>query len=132
MATIETLYDAIGGQPVVDKIVESLYTHIGANETLLPIFPESLEEAASKQRLFLAQFLGGPPLYSKEYGRPMLPTRHAVFEITPTRRDAWLHCMQQALTEAGVDERIISDIMGRLMLPANRFVNTEEPSVKNN
>ncbi len=131
MAELDTIYDTIGGQPAVDKIVDSLYTHIGVNETLLPIFPEDLEESARKQRLFLTQFFGGSPLYSEERGRPMLPARHAPFEITPARRDAWLQCMQHALTEAGIEEPLFSKIMGNLTLPAYRIVNTEDSSTEN-
>lgn len=131
MAKLETIYEAIGGQPVVDRIIESLYTHIGVNETLLPIFPDDLEESARKQRLFLTQFFGGPPLYAREIGRPMLPYRHQPFEITPARRDAWLGCMHQALTEAEIEEPHFSDIMGRLMIPAHNIVNTQEPASEN-
>jgi len=128
MSKLKTIYEEIGGQPVVDRIIDSLYKHIGVNETLLPIFPDDLEESARKQRLFLTQFFGGPNLYAQERGRPMLPRRHAPFEITPERRDAWLQCMYQALTEAGVEEPHFSDIMGRLVIPANNIVNT--PSAK--
>lgn len=126
MKKIETLYEMIGGERAVNLIVESLYKHIGKNETLLPIFPDDLQESARKQRLFLTQFLGGEPLYSRERGRPMLPVRHEQFEITPARRDAWLSCMQKALTEAGIEEPYYTDILGRLMIPAHRIVNTEE------
>src|SRR5690625_3184010 len=104
MPNLETIYEAIGGQPTVDRIVDSLYKHIGVNETLLPIFQEDLSESARKQRLFLTQLFGGPTLYTEERGRPMLPHRHAPFEITPARRDAWLQCMHQALVEAEIGE----------------------------
>lgn len=130
MAKRETAYDAIGGQPVVDRIVDSLYKHIGVNETLLPIFPDDLGESARKQRLFLTQFLGGPNLYSQERGRPMLPKRHAPFAITPARRDAWLQCMHQALTDAGVEEPHGSGILKQLMIPAHHMVNTQDTSAK--
>jgi len=132
MAQLKTIYEAIGGQPAVDRIIDSLYKHIGANETLLPIFPDDLEESARKQRLFLTQFFGGPPLYAEQIGRPMLPYRHAPFEITPARRDAWLQCMQIALDEAGIEEPHSSEIMRRLVIPAYRIVNTPEPSHENN
>lgn len=130
MAKLETIYEAIGGQPAVDRIIDSLYTHIGVNETLLPIFPDDLEESARKQRLFLTQFFGGPPLYAQEIGRPMLPYRHQPFEITPTRRDAWLQCMYEALTEAEIKEPHFSEIIGRLVIPANNIVNAEEAPTK--
>ena len=132
MVGFETIYETIGGQPVIDSIVASLYAHIGENEMLLPIFPKDLEESARKQRLFLTQFFGGPSLYSEERGRPMLPARHEPFEITPARRDAWLGCMHQALKEAGVEEPLFSEIMGRLMIPAHRLVNTKAEATKDN
>lgn len=132
MAKLETIYESIGGAPTVNRIIESLYTHISVNDTLLPIFPEDLEESARKQRLFLTQFFGGPPLYAQEIGRPMLPYRHQPFEITPTRRDAWLECMYKALTEAEIEEPYFSDIMGRLVIPANNIVNTPETARENN
>ena len=128
MAKLETIYEQLGGQSVVDEIVESLYKHIGVNKTLLPIFPDDLEESARKQRLFLTQFFGGPLLYNEERGRPMLPVRHQPFEITPARRDAWLQCMHQALMDVGVEEPLFSDIMGRLVVPAHRIVNTDVPT----
>jgi len=128
MGKLMTIYEGIGGQPAVDRIVESLYKHIGVNETLLPIFPDDLTESARKQRLFLTQFLGGPNWYMQEIGRPMLPYRHMPFEITPSRRDAWLWCMKQALTDAEIEEPYFSEILGRLSIPANRIVNTPEDS----
>lgn len=121
-----TIYEAIGGQDGVDRVVDALYKHIGANELLLQIFPEDLVESARKQRLFLTQFFGGPHLYLEQIGAPMLPYRHAPFEITPARRDAWLNCMDIALTEAEVDEQVHQIIMQRLTIPANRIVNTWE------
>lgn len=130
MAYLATIYESIGGQPAVDRIIDSLYKHIGENDTLLPIFPEDLEESARKQRLFLTQFFGGPALYTEEIGPPMLPYRHAPFEITPSRRDAWLACMRIALTEAEIEEPYFSDIFNRLAIPAHRIVNTQEPSNK--
>src|SRR5699024_2032297 len=130
MSKLKTIYEEIGGQPVVDRIIDSLYKHIGVNETLLPIFPDDLEESARKQRLFLTQFFGGPNLYAQEIGRPMLPRRHAPFAITPARRDAWLQCMHKALTEAGVEDPYFSDILGRLMIPAYNIVNTEEDAAE--
>lgn len=128
MAKVTTIYEQIGGQPTVDKIIDSLYKRIGVNETLLPIFPDDLNESARKQRLFLTQFFGGPNLYMQEIGRPMLPYRHQPFDITPSRRDAWLECMYQSLVEAGIEDPAFSEIMGRLIIPANTIVNTKEPA----
>lgn len=128
MKTGETLFDALGGQPTVDRIVDALYKHIGKNDILLPIFPADLKESARKQRLFLAQFFGGPKLYLKERGRPMLPDRHKPFEITPARRDAWLNCMKQALIDAEIPEPYFTKILGMLTIPAQNIVKAQEDS----
>lgn len=121
-----TIFEAIGGQSSVDKIVSSLYKHIGKNEKLLPIFPADLEESARKQRLFLTQFFGGPPLYFEDRGHPMLRRRHMDFEITHERKEAWLACMNKALQEAEIEEPYRSAIFQRLTMTAEHMVNTDE------
>src|SRR5699024_8083673 len=120
------LYDAIGGQEAVDKIIDALYTHIGQHPDLIPIFPVDLTESARKQRLFITQFLGGPNLYMQERGHPMLKSRHMEFVITPTRRDAWLSCMDKALDEANIEEPYRSAIFKRLVMTAYHMMNTED------
>jgi|SRR5690625_172213 len=126
MAQSGTIFEAIGGQQVVDNIIDSLYKHIGNHEKLIPIFPENLHESARKQRLFLTQFFGGPPLYLEERGHPMLKRRHLEFEITPERKDAWLECMNKALHEAKIKEPYLTAIFERLSITANHMVNTIE------
>src|SRR5699024_10361370 len=87
-----------------------------------------LAEPHSTKRLFLAQFFGGPKLYLKERGRPMLPDRHKPFEITPARRDAWLNCMKQALIDAEIPEPYFTKILGMLTIPAQNIVKAQEDS----
>lgn len=120
-----TIYEAIGGQQAVDKIIDSLYTHIGKHHKLIPIFPDDLNESARKQRLFLTQFFGGPNLYLQDRGHPMLKRRHMEFEITPERKDAWLSCMSLALEEANIDEPYRSFILERLTMTAIHMINTD-------
>lgn len=121
-----TIYKAIGGQPTVEKIVTSLYKHIGQHEKLIPIFPDDLTESARKQYLFLTQFFGGPSLYLEERGHPMLRRRHLQFEITHERKRAWLECMQKALIEANIEEPYRTAIFDRLVMTAEHMVNTED------
>lgn len=124
--TFGTIYEAIGGEAVVEQIVNSLYKHVAQHEALIPIFPEDLTETAYKQRLFLTQFFGGPNLYIQKIGHPMLKRRHLPFEITFERRNAWLECMDKALDEADVEEPYRTAIFDRLSLTATHMINTEE------
>lgn len=120
------IYEAIGGAEAVDRLVEAFYKRVGQHPDLIPIFPDDLTETARKQKQFLTQFFGGPPLYIQEHGHPMLRARHMPFPITPTRRDAWLECMAGALEEAEIEEPYKSSIFERLTMTANHMMNTEE------
>lgn len=121
-----TLFEAIGGQESVDRIIKGLYERIGKHPALIPIFPEDLTESARKQRLFLTQFLGGPPIYTEDRGHPMLRRRHLAFEINDERKQAWLECMNAALEEAQIEEPYRSVIFKRLTMTAQHMVNTPE------
>ena len=121
-----TIYEAIGGAETIDRLVTLFYKRVGKHPKLTPIFPEDLTETARKQRLFLTQFFGGPRLFLEERGHPMMRRRHLPFEITPSRRDAWLECMEAALEEAEIEEPIRSAIFEKLTMTANHMMNTPE------
>ncbi|MFD1017872.1 globin domain-containing protein [Thalassobacillus hwangdonensis] len=121
-----TMYEAIGGRDTVEVLVDAFYQHVGKHPALIPIFPSDLTETARKQKQFLTQFFGGPALYTEEHGHPMLRARHLPFEITPTRKDAWLSCMEKALDEAAIDEPYRSAILERLTMTAQHMMNTPE------
>lgn len=121
-----TVYEAIGEFDAIDRLVTAFYKRVGKHPKLVPIFPADLTETARKQRLFLTQFFGGPRLYSEERGNPMMRRRHLPFEITPTRKDAWLECMNKALQEAEIEEPYRTAIFEKLTMTAHHMMNTPE------
>lgn len=121
-----TMFEAIGGFDTIDRLVNAFYKRVGARPELIEIFPDDLTETARKQRLFLTQFFGGPMIYSEERGNPMMRRRHLPFEITPTRRNAWLECMSEALDEAEIEEPYRTAIFEKLTMTANHMMNTPE------
>jgi hemoglobin len=100
----KSLYTAIGGQETIDKLVEAFYPRVYDDPNLSPLFEGDMNEIMRKQRMFLSQFLGGPPLYSMEFGPPAMQHRHLPFEVTPKRKEAWLRCMKEAFEEIGLDQ----------------------------
>lgn len=124
MDTAGTIYEAIGGQETVSRLVKAHYKYIGQHPDLIPIFPEDLTESARKQELFLTQFFGGPKLYLEERGHPMLRRRHLPFEITPRRRDAWVECFEKALDFAELEEPFRTAILQRITMTAQHMMNT--------
>jgi len=128
VSSYATIYDAIGGAETIREIVTRFYPKVQAHPLLGPLFPEDIHPVMEKQFLFLSQFLGGPPLYSDEYGHPMMRARHLPFPITPERAEAWLACMAEALSETGVPESLQKLTIERLSGPAHHFINTESES----
>ncbi|MBY0095971.1 globin [Mesobacillus maritimus] len=99
-----SLFSEIGGQETIDKLVHAFYPRVYEDEELKPLFEGDMKEIQRKQRMFLSQFLGGPPLYSEEFGPPAMRQRHLPFEITPKRAERWLNCMRGAFDEIGLSD----------------------------
>ncbi|WP_126424789.1 globin [Brevibacillus marinus] len=119
-------YELIGGAETVARLVDNFYDLVKQEPLLAPLFPEDFTEVKQKQYCFLTQFLGGPALYSQRYGAPMLRARHLRFPITPTRAQAWLACMSEAMDRTGMAGPVREAIFQRLTLTAYHMVNTIE------
>src|SRR5580700_245897 len=100
------LFERIGGQPAVDGLVDLLYEGIGDDDQLRPLFPRDLAGARSMQKLFFAEWLGGPGRYSEQAHAGLRHT-HDGLPITPALADRWLGHFRRALeaTVAAGDDR---------------------------
>jgi hemoglobin len=94
-----TVYEAAGGMPFFEALVDRFYEGVAADPDLLALYPEpnDLRGARHRLTLFLAQYWGGPDTYSQERGHPRLRMRHAPFAVGPDARDRWLTHMRSAL-----------------------------------
>lgn len=122
---LPTPFDLIG-EETLHQLIDAFYRRVAIDPDLAPIFPDDLTETARKQKQFMTQFLGGPPIYSMEHGHPMLRARHMAFEITETRAKAWLHCMSAAMDEVGLTGPLRDNYFSRLILTAQHMINTDE------
>lgn len=125
MENMPTPYESIGEEKL-HALIDAFYHRVHKHPDLIPIFPLDLTETARKQKQFMTQFLGGPPLYTEEHGHPMLRGRHMPFEITETRAKAWLACMQEAMDEVGLDGMVREHFYSRLILTAQHMINQPE------
>jgi hemoglobin len=107
-----SLYDAAGGMPFFESLVDRFYAGVASDPVLLAVYPDADDFAGARRRLtlFLAQYWGGPRIYDSERGHPRLRMRHAPFAIGPAERDAWLAHMSAAI--ASVDAPV--EVAGRL------------------
>src|SRR4051812_8299845 len=59
------LFERVGGQPTVDRLVDLLYEGIDGDDQLRPLFGRAASAAKPRQKMFFAEWLGGPRRYSE-------------------------------------------------------------------
>ena len=100
--TQSNAYDLIGGEATIRQIAQRFYQEMRTRpeaQALLAIHPPALDESEQKLFEFLSGWLGGPQLFTRRRGAPMLRARHLNFAIDDTMRDQWLLCMDAALQQ---------------------------------
>ncbi|PAE39420.1 globin domain-containing protein [Bacillus sp. 7884-1] len=122
-----TPYETLG-EAALHRLVDTFYGLVAQHPDLAPIFPNDFSEIARKQKQFLTQYLGGPPLYTEEHGHPMMRARHLPFPITPARAKAWLSCMTQAMDKTGLEGPFRDEFYSRLYLTAQHMINKPDGS----
>jgi truncated hemoglobin YjbI len=90
------LFERIGGQPTIDRLIDLLYEGIEDDDQLRPMFPRDLGDSRSMQKQFFAQWLDGPRRYSAQAGKG-LGSSHAGLPITPALADRWLGHFRRAM-----------------------------------
>jgi hemoglobin len=116
-----TLYDLIGGEPQLRKLVETFYDIVeyepeGRVLHVLHLRGHGVAHSRIEQFDFLSGFFGGPRLYIQKYAHSDVRQMHEHVEISAEARDAWLNCMSMAIDRVGFS----ADIKGRLMTPFMR------------
>lgn len=120
----ETLFTRLG-ENTIRELVTNFYELVFEHPQLAPLFKTDKEVIKEKQRLFLTQFFGGPPLYSTEYGHPKLRARHLPHPIGTTEAEAWLACMSMAVTKLHIDNVVKEELMKRFIPTAMFMINKE-------
>lgn len=123
----KSLYERIGGEETLRLLTTSFYDLVFEDPTISGLFKAPKEEIKEKQRLFLTQFLGGPQLYSDQFGHPRMRARHLPHTITEEDAVAWLSCMAKAVYALPIAETLKDELYSRFPQTALFMVNT--PSV---
>ena len=123
--------DLASGRARVDQIAQRFDDVMEEREPALALLHARDErgkvDAGSRERfsLFLLGWLGGPAEYEARHGHPRLRMRHARVPIDLAMRDAWLRCMDQALTDCGVTGELRAFLDERFAHVANFLRNIE-------
>ncbi len=118
-----SVYEAAGGMPFFEKLVDAFYEGVATDELLRPLYPPDLADARRHLTLFLAQYWGGPQTYNEERGHPRLRLRHMPFRVGPVERDQWLTHMAAAVECVTDSESIRSALMSYFVPAAEQLRN---------
>ena len=121
-----TPYEWIGGEAALRRLVDRFYElmdRLPEAKRIRELHPEDLAASRAKLFKFLSGWLGGPQLYMEEYGHPRLRARHSPFSIGEVERDAWMLCMEQAISEMNLDELLRQQLVFSLRQTAEHMRN---------
>ncbi len=116
-------FRAAGGLEGLTRLVDAFYVHMGAlpeAARIRAMHPDDLAGSRRKLTLFLSGWLGGPKLYTQEFGPISIPGAHAGFAIDEAERDAWMACMREAVAEQPWDLAFREYFLSAIAVPAER------------
>jgi len=120
------LFERIGGQPTVDRLVDLLYAGIAADDELRPLFGRDVTAGTPRQKLFFAEWLGGPRRYS-EAAWTNLHHSHDDKPITSALAGRWLGHFKQALEGTVAADRDRQAIFGQARALARALASQPAP-----
>ena len=119
-------FTRIGGAEGVDRLVEAFYAQMDSLEearVIRAMHATNLEPTKLILKRYLGEWLGGPPLYSRDRGHPRLRMRHFRFPIGEDERDAWLICMHGAMEETVADSALRGELFSSFIRLADAMRN---------
>jgi hemoglobin len=100
---VPTLFEWVGGMPVLDRWTDRFYAKVKTHDTLAPIFAEMDARHPHFVAQFIAEVLGGPNAYSVERGgHPHMVRQHLDRHLTDTQRKAWMALLLETADEIGI------------------------------
>lgn len=117
-------YTMAGKLSGITKLVDEFYNNMNAfseSEKIRDMHPRDLSESRKKLTYFLSGWLGGPKLYSKNYGSINIPLAHKHLSVGIEESAAWLLCMQKSIDTQPYEETFKVYLMEQLRVPAERI-----------
>lgn len=112
------------GEENLDILIEKFYDLVINNEKINHLFRTDINEVKRKQKMFLTQFLGGPMLYTEEFGHPKMRMRHLPHKITSDAAVEWLECMKEAILSLPIEHDFKIELFQRFPRLAAHMVNS--------
>jgi len=113
-----TLYDRVGGEATVARLMGAFYERVLADPELAPFFAGvSVQNVRSMQTLFFCAAFDGPFEYS---GRPLAAVHHGR-GIRPAHLARFTGHLLETLRDLALDENDVLEIMSRIEVYADEI-----------
>ncbi len=123
---MDSFYQKLGEERL-SQLLDIFYDKIFESNKINHLFMNTpKDEIKFKQKLFLTQFLGGPPIYTEKIGNPKMRQRHLPHKITPEAKDEWLRCMKESIDELDWDSHSKDVLFSLFPKLAGHMVNSYE------
>lgn len=127
-ATANPHYQRLGGADAVARLVEAFYAAMDSRadaRAIRAMHPRDLAPVKAVLVAYFSEWLGGPKRYSAERGAPRLRRVHLPFAIDRAAAQAWLACMDQALTQIGTEPALHQELNAAFAKIAAHIENSE-------
>jgi hemoglobin len=119
----DTSFRTAGGIEGITRLVADFYQAMDTlpeAREIRRMHPADLTESRDKLARFLCGWLGGANRFVEKYGPIRIPSAHAHLRIGEKQRDAWLLCMQRAITMQPYPPEFAAYLLAQLRVPAER------------
>jgi len=100
---VPTLYEWMGGMPVIERLFEVFYNRVPNDPLLAPVFANMPSDHVKHVSAFVAEVFGGPKIYGERYGgHPHMLQRHVGRALTEQQRAQWMQLLLECADEIGV------------------------------
>ena len=120
----DSSYRAAGELPGLTKLVDSFYDFMEVlpeAKVIRSMHQSDLTESRKKLTYFLSGWLGGPKLYSQNFGSIIIPSAHKHLPIGYEEMEAWILCIQKAVEQQPYEESFRVYLIEQLRVPAERI-----------
>lgn len=100
---VPSLYEWLGGMPVLEKLTTEFYSRVPADPLIGPVFAHMSPEHPKHVAEFLGEVFGGPKVYSDQRGGHAGMIRHHLSRrLTEAQRRRWVDLLLTCADDVGL------------------------------
>lgn len=105
MTEAPTLFEWLGGMPVLERLTAVFYSRVPDDPILGPVFARMSADHPKHVAEFLGEVFGGPATYTRERGgHPSMIRHHLSRSLTQEQRRSWIDLLLTCADEIGLPD----------------------------